>query len=195
MIAINGLGSTIAQALLPLLPRREAVHHYRLPGEAPAGCDRFLFAQGFLAGRTARAHDATSAGETFTANFLDIVAACDAIFEANEDARVVVIGSESGFTGSYDTAYAGAKAALHAYVETRRLKPRQQLVCVAPGIIGDSGMTERRTDIDALMERRAAHPKHRFICAQEVASLCFFLLYQDLGYLTGITIRMHGGQR
>jgi NAD(P)-dependent dehydrogenase (short-subunit alcohol dehydrogenase family) len=123
-----------------------------------------------------------------------VIAACDQVFDERELARVVVIGSESGFSGSYDSAYAAAKAGLHAYVETKRLKPRQQLVCVAPGIIADAGMTTRRPDKDALAARALEHPKRRFVTALEVAKLIRFLLYDDIGYLSGITIRMNGGQ-
>lgn len=194
MIAINGMGSQIAKELLALLPEGEEAVGYKLPGRAPIEADRFVFCQGYLAGKSAGEHDDHSAGETFTVNFLDIAAACDRIFAGLDHARVVVVGSQSGFSGSYDTAYAGAKAALHTYVETKRLGPEQQLVAVAPGIVADGGMTTRRKDQRDLVQRELSHPKGRFLLACEVARLIRFLLYDDSGYLSGTVIRMHGGE-
>ncbi len=192
MIAINGLTSTIATAFLKVLGAEPFVA-WRDLAKPPPPAERFLIAQGYLKGRSAGDHDAETGPATFQTNFLAVAAACDNIFVDNPTARVVVIGSESGFSGSYDTAYAGAKAALHLYVETKKLKPDQQLICVAPGIIGDSGMTHRREDLDRLAGREQAHPKRRFLRAVEVARLVHYLLYEDEGYLSGAVIRMNGG--
>lgn len=193
MIYINGMGSRIAQAFLAQM-EVEAVA-LPLPGKMPWNAERFLFCQGYLAGLEARWHQEVSSAKTWERNFLEIAAALDEIFQANDRARVVVIGSESGFRGSFDTAYAGAKAALHLYVETKPLLPGQQLVAISPGIIADAGMTLRRTDTEALAARAAAHPKGRFVTCAEVARLAAFLLYEDLGFITGTVIRMHGGGR
>lgn len=199
MIAINGIKTTIAGELLGLLPLHEAQHakDYRLPGPPPEGCDRFVFCQGYLAGLPATLHDEETASRTFQANFLQVASAIDAIMATNERARVVVIGSESGAQGSFDTAYAAAKAGLHLFCERKRLKPNQQLVCVAPAVIEDSGMTRRRGEEGAasLEFRRREHPKQRLLSAAEVARLVHFLLYEDQGYLSGTVIRMHGGGR
>lgn len=195
MIAINGMGSAISQALLPMLPAGEHVTRFTA-GDAPLpGPARYLFAQGHLIGRSAVEHDAASAAETFGANFLGIVQAVDRIVDHDDGARLCVIGSESGEQGSFDTAYAGAKAALHLYVKTKPLKPDQQLVAISPGIITDAGMTKRRPDAAQLAKRASAHPKGRFVTAEEVARLVHFLLYEDQGYLTGTVIRLHGGGR
>lgn len=194
MIAINGMGSAIAKALIGMLPVGELVHQYeigRYRDHPP--CERFVFLQGHLAGRNLLEHDTDSEAETLRVNFLEVARSCDLILAANDQARIVVIGSESGFSGSYDMAYAGAKAALHLYVETKRIGPGQQLVGIAPSIVGDAGMTTRRIDGRRLAERELAHPKGRFLRAQEVARLIHFLLYQDEGHLTGTVIRLHGG--
>lgn len=197
MLAINGLATTIAQELIGQLAMHlaEGAQEFQLPGTPPEGCSRFVFCQGYLAGRPAHLHTFETAAKTFNANFLQIAVAVDEIMATNDQARVVVVGSDSGISGSFDTAYAAAKAGLHLYVETKRLKPDQQLVCVAPGIIEDSGMTQRREDKAALDLRRREHPKRRFVRAHEVASLIRFLLYEDFGYLSGVTIRMVGGDR
>ncbi len=195
MIAIAGHKTTIAKALLPLLPAGEPVEAVRTgPGARLPASRRWLFAQGLLYGLDAGAHNSATAGATFAANFLDVAAACDQVLAAQDNARIVVVGSESGFAGSYDQAYAAAKAGLHLYVETTRLGPHQQLVCVAPGIVADAGMTARRPASDGLARRAVAHPKRRFVTSAEVAKLVHFLLYQDAGYITGVVVRMNGGE-
>lgn len=195
MIAINGMGSQIARELLALLPDGEEAVGHHLPGPVNPEADRYVFCQGALYGRSLAEHDPDSAATTLRVNFLQVAEACDAIFAAHSAARVVVIGSMSGACGSYDMAYAGAKAALHLYVETKALKPGQQLVGVAPGIIGDAGMTLRRTDQRDLAIRELQHPKGRWLSSREVAELVRFLLYDDRGYLSGTVIQMHGGGR
>lgn len=195
MIAISGLRTTIAEAFVRRLPDGESIFHLTRDRLLPTGYgNRYLIAQGLLLGRTARDHSAAASTETWEANFLHIVQKIDHAMDTDSAARVVVIGSESAFAGSYDMAYAGAKAALHLYVETKKLKPHQQLVAISPGIIADSGMTLRRQDTSTLEERRAAHPKQRFLSADEVARLAHFLLYVDDGYLSGTVIRMNGGE-
>lgn len=194
MIIATGWGSTIVQALLPLLPEgeksRRAVYY-----DVPLKADRYLFCAGVLRARKIATQSDSELTETFLVNCASVIQACDRIIEANDNARICVVGSESGFSGSFDGAYAASKAALHRYVETKRLRTaEQQLVCVAPGIIGDSGMTLRRTDQRELHQREMMHPKGRFLEAAEVAQLIKFLLYDDAGYVSGCVIRMNGGE-
>lgn len=158
-------------------------------------CDRFLVCTGLLVGLPLRAMLPDRIAETFARNFSDVAEWCDSVLAVNPRARIVVIGSESGFSGSYDMAYAGAKAALHLYVETKKLSPNQQLVAVAPSIIEDAGMTMRRVDQDTLVLKKAAHPMGRFCTSREVASLAAWLLGSDGGYVSGTVIRMNGGDR
>lgn len=193
MLVITGFGSQIARELVAIAPRDEVIEPARSPGVRLDG-DRYLFAQGYLAGKAPA--EITSEEKTRTAwvNFHSIEADLDALFVENRRARVVVIGSDSAFAGSYDEDYALAKARLARYVEDKRLVfPSQQLVCLAPSIIGDAGMTTRRTDTARLEQRRRRHPKQRFVTAAEVARLAYYVLYQDSGYLSGVVIRMHGG--
>jgi NAD(P)-dependent dehydrogenase (short-subunit alcohol dehydrogenase family) len=194
-IAINGAGSAIARALCKnWLDPQEVVRAVPRGMHMPLRCERYLFCQGLL--RPKRAEDQTEpeAVEGFHVNFTWIANQCDLILEANDTARICVLGSESGFAGSYDGVYADAKRALHHYVDTKKLRTRdQQLVCVAPTIIRDAGMTTRRKDTQNLLGRAREHPKGRFLEADEVAGLIHHLLYIDKGYLSGITIRMNGG--
>lgn len=195
MICISGLRTTIAAEFLRLTPLYESIYSLSRGTGVPNGYgNRYLIAQGVLHGKSAGEHTFDSSEETWAGNFMLIAALLDRVFAEDAAARVVVIGSESGFAGSHDMAYAGSKAALHLYVERKALKPRQQLVAISPGIIGNSGMTTRRTDLVALERRRAAHPKKRFLTAEEVAQMAHFLLYVDQGYTSGTVIRMHGGE-
>jgi NAD(P)-dependent dehydrogenase (short-subunit alcohol dehydrogenase family) len=195
MLAVTGYNSRIVQELTPLLPEGEEVvgiEHRAETVNLPAS-NRYLFCAGIIRPKRLTEQDHQEVGETFTVNCLRPMQFCDAILDRIDNARICVIGSESGFSWSYDGAYAAAKAALHRYVETKKLKPGQQLVCVAPSIIEDAGMTLRRTDHENLARRREESPKKRFLRAAEVAKLVHFLLYVDEGYLSGQVIRMNGG--
>lgn len=194
-IAINGWRSAIAQELIKMVGVDSC--YLVIRGDPMPLYDksaRFLFCQGLLASENMHKQDLTFQRESLHTNFEWIRDQCDLIIRANDLARICVIGSESGFTGSFDGSYALAKSLLHAYVERKTLRTvHQQLVCVAPSIIKDAGMTLRRQDRDNLERRAATHPKGRFIEAAEVARLVHFLLYEDRGYISGVTIRMNGG--
>lgn len=189
MIGIRGVQSSIAVAL------RQFTDDVVCPigrDEAPRVCERYLFAAG-LKMDAARSEDPIA--EVLWANVGAVIQACDVILEHNVTARICVIGSESAYSPSLDPVYAAAKAALHRYVETKRLQPGQQLIAIAPSLIADSGMTARRTDHEDMELRRLAHPKQRWVTAEEVARLVHYVLYVDTGYLTGTVIRLHGGGR
>jgi NAD(P)-dependent dehydrogenase (short-subunit alcohol dehydrogenase family) len=128
------------------------------------------------------------------ANFNSIVDACDLIFAKNRTARVCVIGSESGYRGSFDEGYAAAKRQMHHYIKTFVPHfPQQQLVGISPSIIIDTKMTESRKDIKRLNARMQAHPMKRWLLAREVAAMAHFLLF-NAPYCNGTVVRMHGGQ-
>lgn len=193
-LAIAGYGSKIVSALLPMLPAWECTRGGSA-ADLPDDAERYLFCAGYLAGRQVREASPGELASAWTINFTDVVGKIERLIERNNAARIVVVGSESGISGSFDFAYAGAKAALHTFVENKRLRTEdQQLVCVAPGIIRDAGMTERRNDRERLAEREARHPKGRFLECAEVARLIHFLLYEDQGYISGVTIRVNGGE-
>ena len=192
MLAVTGYRSQIVAELRGLLPTWEIVERIPDAGLAPAA-ERYLLCAGVL--RPKRLSEQTSAeiNESLYVNLIRPIELCEDILSHNEAARIVVIGSESGYTGSFDEAYAAAKAGLHKYIETRKLKPGQQLVGIAPSIIADCGMTMRRLDQENLEARRLSHPKRRFLKAVEVAKLVHFVLYEDAGYLSGQVIRLNGG--
>lgn len=194
MLIVTGYRSAITQALLPMLPANETAERSDTI-DPPTDAERYFFCAGALQSLPINAQPEEVMLETFLVNCGHVVRACDRIIAVNDRARICVMGSESGFAWSFDGVYAAAKAALHRYVETKKLRTHnQQIVCVAPSIIEDAGMTLRRADKDRLEARRKAHPKGRFLLAQEVARLVHHVLYVDSGYLSGIVIRMNGGE-
>lgn len=194
-LAINGWRSQIARAFVKnwLSPHDPWVRVNR--GEdMPDTVNRYFFCQGLLYPLKRADQSLQMQQDSLHCNFQWIADQCDRIILNNDRARICIIGSESGFCGSYDDSYAQAKRLLHRYVEAKPLRtPDQQLVCIAPSIVADAGMTIRRKDIDNLVQRAEAHPKQRFLQADEVAGLVHHVLYVDQGYLSGVTIRMNGG--
>lgn len=194
MILVRGAGSAIADALAEL----HAISPVRRYDEMPADGERYLFCQGLLRQKKLSAQSDDEIAESFMVNAGAIIRECDRLIDVNPKARICVMGSEAAFTWSYDGAYAAAKAALHRYVETRRLNsPDQQLVCVAPSIIVGTGMTNARNAAGkrAMEDRRLLHPKQRWLEPMEVARMIHFLLCVDHGYTTGVVVRMNGGER
>ncbi len=194
MIAIRGGGSQIVAALRPMLPADEFVIRPPRCAEMPVCADRYLFCAGVLRPKKFSEQSFDEIEEGMRVNFRQVRDDCERILEANPHARICVIGSESAFRGSYDDVYALAKQQLHEYVQQRPIGQDQQLVCISPGVIGDAGMNTRRDDGWRTAERMEAHPKRRFLSSQEVARLVHFVLYQDQGYLTGVVIRLNGGE-
>lgn len=193
MIYVRGAGSVIAKALEKFHPVRAIPRGTQMPDDG----ERFLFCTGLINQAPIRKQFDEQVARTFMVNAVNIIRECDRLLEVNPKARICVVGSESGFKWSFDGAYAASKAALHKYVETKRLKhPDQQLVCVAPTCIEGSGMNLQRNEDGkkALAERVKNHPKKRWLEPIEVARMVHFLLCLDEGYTTGITIRMNGGE-
>ena len=193
MIYTRGAKSAIAQALHDLHPVKAVERWDRMPDDAT----RYLFCAGLQIQKPTCQQSIEEIGELFLVNAAAVIRECDLLIDANPKARICVMGSEAAFTWGFNGTYAGAKAALHRYVETKRLKhPDQQLVCVAPTHILNTGMgLQRNTDgVRVLEERRKKHQKHRWLEPVEVAQLVYFLLCVDQGYITNTVIRMNGGQ-
>ena len=191
---ILGAGSQIAQEFKKIVADTDQLVRGNLDF-IDSRADRYLICSGYLRGELLQKQMLSETMESFLANYTKIVSYCDAVLRENLRARICIIGSESGYKGSYDMAYAGAKAALHMYIETTTLSSGQQLVGISPGIIQDAGMTTRRQDTENLNNLRRHHPKGRFLKSVEVAKFAHFLLYEDEGYTTNTVIRIHGGKR
>lgn len=175
------------------MPPAEEVR-FGSPANLPRTAERYLLVAGYLAGGRIDELDEDELARTWEVNFAHAAQAITEIMASNERARICVISSESGISGSFDMAYAGAKAAMNLFVETTRLRyPRQQLVGIAPSIVSDAGMTTRRTDLHILGRRLQHHPKKRFASSLEVALLAHTLLYGS-DFISGVVIRMNGGE-
>lgn len=209
MVIVTGLGSTIVDQLKFMLPDET---FYRAPysqfhfdcdtilKHVHAGllytADRFVFAAGVLYSKRITEQKHKEIEHSLQVNLISVVQMIEKIIENNKKARICVVGSESGIKGSYDTTYALCKAAIHNYVRTKRLRyPQQQLVCVAPSIIEDSGMTQRRCDLEEVKLKALEYPKERLLKSIEVAKLIKYLLYEDDGYITNEVISIDGGKR
>lgn len=190
-VAILNNRSSIAREFRKLIPPGE---DEVLDPKTPMSADRWLMCDGYLAGKALPAISREDDIKSWHRNFTDPAALCELILDHVFNARIVIISSESAYRGSFDMAYAGAKAALNLYVETAQLRTAgQQLVAIAPTIIIDSGMTQRRPDLDVVIARAAQRRAGRWLNAIEVASLAHFLLYVDNGAITNTVIRMNLG--
>lgn len=195
MLAVTGFGSSIITELAKMAPQEDIVRMQPPLYSGFSHADRYLLCAGLVRPKTIREQTEEEISAGLNVNLVWPVKLCERLLEENSRARICVIGSESGTYWSHDDIYAAGKAALHRYVETKKLQPGQQLVGIAPSTIGDSGMTRARADRKNLKAREKNHPKGRFLKAVEVARLVHFLLYIDSGYITGTVIPMDGGRR
>jgi NAD(P)-dependent dehydrogenase (short-subunit alcohol dehydrogenase family) len=192
LIAVRGGGSAIVKALRPMVTEWLVVQPRG--HDMPICADRFLFCAGVLRSKSRDEQTDAEIEEGYRVNLWQVTDDCERILSENDKARICVIGSESAYTGSFDGVYADAKRSLHRYVEQKKLKPGQQIVCISPGPIEDCGQFTRRLDTWRTDERMARHPQKRFLKAIEVARLVHFVLYVDEGYLSNVVIRLNGGE-
>jgi len=192
-VVITGWRSKIAEEFRALLPEGEtSIWGKPCEPDFPSA-DRYFFCHGLIRPKSMEDQTTAERDESWVVNYISTATLCDWIIEGNPNARICIIGSESGYRDSFDGTYAVSKGAVHRYVEGKRLKaPGQQLVAISPSIIGDAGMTTRRVDLGNLKRRQAEHPKGRFLWASEVAKMAHHLLYHQ-PYVSGTVIRMHGG--
>lgn len=111
----------------------------------------FVLAAGVLHGKRILELTGPQIVECLAVNTVNVIRLCEHLLTTRDDAAICVVGSESGWKGSFDQLYAASKAAVHSYVKSRRVTGRyQQLVAVAPPIIVDAGMTLRRPDFEQI---------------------------------------------
>jgi hypothetical protein len=206
-ILITGRNSTIAQeyqrwstAYFNKMPKSfaETFHFHRFDVSKPAlegfnpHHDRYLFCHGLLIPKKEDELTEQESHEMQFANYTSTVKAISEILQCNDNARICVITSESGYRGSYNGLYAKMKGYLSDYISRKQLRTaNQQLVGISPGIIADAGMTTRRKDQHNVEARAQAHRMGYHISSAEVAAMAFALLHQ-FRYVSGTIIRMHG---
>ena len=128
-------------------------------------------------------------------NLLSVIKVCEIALQYNRHVKIIILGSESGIKGSFDIIYALTKAAIHKYVEERKIKySKQQLLCIAPSTIIDANMTVKRKDGHNVARAIKNNPKKRGVLSKEVSNLIYSLFYEQTDYLSNIVIRLDGGK-
>ncbi|MBB1464844.1 SDR family oxidoreductase [Vibrio sp. SG41-7] len=157
--------------------------------------DYYVFTSGVLHAKRINQQSTREILDSISINLISIVRICDCLLEKNPNAKIIIIGSESGDKGSFDTTYFLSKAALSKYVEERCISNLgQQLLLVSPSVIEDSGMTARRKDTHNVNLNKQNHPKKRLLESLEVADFILFLINRRLDYLTNTEIKINGGK-
>lgn len=212
-ICIIGSSSTISKELINLIDKdeNEIITIGRNPSDTtylnidfssahkldniPLDCERYVITLGYLLPKKITEQTSEESLNSIAINLLFPVRLIEKILEVNKKARIIVLGSESGFKGSFDTSYFIAKAGLSSYVREKYVKyPEQQLVMVAPSVILDSRMTQERDDLEQVVERAKDLPKQRYLMSKEVAEAIYFLLYIDKGYINNEILNINGGK-
>jgi len=183
VIAIAGIRTSIAKALIPILPHGTAVCDFYEIEDGPPP-PRILIASGYIGNKKIEEQSQQEIQESLWINMVSVVRMCNLFLDNTPEIRICVIGSESAINGSHDEAYALGKAGLHAYVKWRRTGLNQQLVCVCPPIIGDSYWVSQRHDYPKVLEER---PHCRSI---DVARTVKGVLYDRGPEVTNVIIRV-----
>ena len=110
-----------------------------------------------------------------------------------EGSAVVLLASVAAWRGSYDPAYATAKAGVVGLGRTlaRAWAPRTRVNVLAPALIGNTPVFHAMTD-DFRERHVSSTPLGRLATADECADAVEFLLTH--AHLTGAVLRMDGGQ-
>jgi NAD(P)-dependent dehydrogenase (short-subunit alcohol dehydrogenase family) len=158
-------------------------------------CDKIVLAHGILGTERFLNYNEKTILHLIKVNLLSFIRIIEIAIKYNSNVRIAVIGSESGIKGSFDISYSLSKAALHKYIEERKiLFPTQQLICIAPSMIVDSGMTLNREDQDNVKKSTLSNPKERGLFSNEIAQMIYHLLFIDKGYTTNTVININGGK-
>lgn len=116
----------------------------------------------------------------------------------NQYGRIVNIASIGGIRSTPDSAsYGAGKAGVINLTETLAVEWGSYNVnvnCIAPGLI-DTPLTQRTfAKSPAFNSMIDKIPKGRMGSAEEVARAVLFLVSEDSEYITGVTLRVDGGQ-
>ena len=200
-LVVTGYNSSIAEALFELVSQRQEIEIIRCGRCEQADvifdfsqlddCRRFtsfvekmtpdyLFLNhGLLVGDKLTDNSDQDITKTLYVNLVSVAMVLERLVSINE-MRTVVMSSISGKAGSYDTLYAATKAGVDLLVKSfaPQLPPNSRLNAISPGIIEDARMTNVRTDLDILAEKKQKTPTQVFCSSMEVAQLSYFLLFE-----------------
>jgi len=214
-LVVTGYNSSIAEALFELVSQRQEIEIIRCGRCEQADvifdfsqlddCRRFtsfvekmtpdyLFLNhGLLVGDKLTDNSDQDITKTLYVNLVSVAMVLERLVSINE-MRTVVMSSISGKAGSYDTLYAATKAGVDLLVKSfaPQLPPNSRLNAISPGIIEDARMTNVRTDLDILAEKKQKTPTQVFCSSMEVAQLSYFLLF-EANNMTGENLNVNGG--
>jgi len=155
-IGVTGFRTSIVRCVAEML--NAEARNIRAEVEAgnfrPNAYCTYVLAAGVLWGKAASDQFLSEIEVCAKINLVEPIYLIEQVLGANPLARIVVIGSGSAELGSFDMVYAATKAGLHGYVKNRKVTSRQSLVCIAPPIISDAGMTLRRDDYPSVLQVR-----------------------------------------
>lgn len=156
---------------------------------------KIIYSWGLLHSKRLLEQTYLEACQSYAWNFLIPMKLLEKYNQAGVEFQFIYISSESARKGSFDGNYAAQKAASERFIRECRLSnPLSSVVGVAPSMIGDAGMTTRRTDLDVIQKAAATNPKGRLLESSEVAELIFWLLENPSSYITNTTIDINGGK-
>ena len=155
--------------------------------------NKFIISSGFLQSKNINEQEYSERINSFLINSIGPVLVTELILNQINNAKVFIMGSESGYKGSFDLTYALAKSSLRMFVKQRAVQENQQLLLISPSTISDWGMTKRRNDLKNLQEIKNDHPKKRFLNSLEIFDILNYLLSSP-NYLTNTEIEINGGK-
>jgi short-subunit dehydrogenase len=154
------------------------------------GYKNIIIASGLLLPKKTLEKNFDEIQRSYKTNLILPVLISELLLSKFNNVKILLIGSESGVKGSYDTEYWLSKAALLSYAKERKVKTHQQLNILCPSVVKDSPMTENRHDSKELNELTA--PKGRFLSASEVVKLSQQVFKNE--YLCNTSINLDGGK-
>lgn len=206
-IVVIGSSSSLTQSLQSLninlikLGRSESLNidlsekdKNKLFKNIPLNEKLYVINSGYLCGKKIVDLERSEIYKSADINLFNVVLVSEYILNNNTSARIIIIGSESGKKGSFDTVYFLSKCALRGYVRERKVGENQQIVLISPSTIEDSRMTQNRKDLDRLNSYKSSHPKKRFLYMEEMAKLLASLLLEQTSYITNCEIEINGGK-
>lgn len=155
--------------------------------------DRYIILSGHLQSKKISEQNREEIVKSIFINSVGPILFSEYLLQNRPNARLIIIGSESGFKGSYDLTYGLSKSSIRMYVKQKKVKENQQILLISPSTIEDFGMTERRQDKDRLTTYRQNHPKKRFLYSEELSTL-IINLFNSTNFLTNEEINLNGGK-
>lgn len=139
---------------------------------------------------------AASLTDIFNVNVISPMLICSQLVgRMSPGGAIILVGSISGFKGSYDDPYAATKGAIHSLVKTLALKfaPDARVIGLAPGMTDGTQMTAnlvpglREKTLQTIPLRQAGQ-------AEDMAAVIEFLIGPACKFMTGAVLDINGGQ-